>query len=150
LTACAPAGGPEPTPFKGGDLEVQRAQFDAWLARELTRRAWIAELPRCPQHMGDLDPQVWRKVLRANQYLHPGGVYAVRSKPLPGGHGNQCVFDAEGQLMLGAPAAGTADAVSPIGLVSAIRHYVHDIVPFIVARRLGRLRDYLRVRPIWY
>ncbi len=150
LPACAPVDGPNASPFKGGDPEVEAAQFDTWLEDELTRSAWIEGLPRCPEHMADLDPRVWREVTRANRRLHPGGAYAVRSKPLQGGHGNQCVFDAEGRLMLTAPAAGTADAATPVGLASYLRHYVHDILPYKVALRLGRLPDYLRVRPIWH
>ena len=71
--------------------------------------------------------------------------FARRSPP--GGHSNQCVYDAAGKLMLDIPAAGSADfkANEP----PYLDHLFHDVWTYERAVELGgnNVDKYYEVRP---
>lgn len=123
--------------------------FNEWLSLERSDTSWLQELTPCPPNVamctnenGWHDPKGG-----VSQSYHPGGVFEVRSFTTPGNHSNQCIYDADGALMKDIPAAGTADfRPCPIkGL--CMSHYLHDVKPFELADKLGRVKDYYDVRP---
>lgn len=84
------------------------------------------------------DEETWEKPLeigkgikgRITAKYHPGGAYEMRSTPTASGHGNQCVYDSDGNLIEGDNfAAGSADFVAPAGKISK-GHIKHDVDPF--------------------
>jgi len=128
--------------------------FDEWMRLERANTGWLNELPRCPKKICvdskakkaiNPDPKVWEAPSGANPF-HKGAVYEMRSKPTPGDHSNQCSYDADGNVMTGIPAGGTADYRSVTGL--RIGHVLHDVNPALKAGELGRMSDYYDVRPV--
>jgi RHS repeat-associated protein len=119
--------------------------FDEWLRLERGNTQWLDELTPCPQTIDQCVGEEWEESGPANP-LHVPGVYEVRSKPTPGRHSNQCVYDAAGKLMVGIPSGGTADYKAYEGFASA--HTPHDVAPYFLANVLGRDVDYYSVRPV--
>ncbi|MFT5766067.1 MAG: hypothetical protein ACI8X3_003505 [Saprospiraceae bacterium] len=85
-------------------------------------RAWDSNLPACPctyaeaQNMDETDCPSgrWSDCGGANQDYHFGGTSEVRWLPAStGAAGQQCVYDASGQLITQGIAAGSPDRVSP-------------------------------------
>ncbi|MGD0900923.1 MAG: hypothetical protein ABR915_24080 [Thermoguttaceae bacterium] len=58
---------------------------------------------------------------------HPGAVYELRTKNPEkyGGSGEQCNYDAKGNLITNGPGAGTADKSGP-----GVNHKQEDVYPF--------------------
>ena len=95
--------------YKGKQL------FDEWLNLEQSNTGWVAEIPKCPCSLDDLDSATWGAPTPANQSFHPGGAWETRSKKTQGGHGGQCIYGADRQLVTSIPAAGSADYRRPDG-----------------------------------
>jgi hypothetical protein len=127
--------------------------FDEWLRLERTNTAWTDELLTCPCELDGTDTEQWQnpRYFPSGVPFHPGGTYDVRSILTPGGHGSQCIYDSSGNLVVVPPGAGSADYRGFAGLsdpFGAIQHYGHDVAPFNLADRLGRVNDYYDVRPV--
>lgn len=68
--------------------------------------------------------------------LHPGGKSAVRQRiPSDSGAGSQCVYDNDGNLMVGPFGGGTLDRYSPTQ--HPIRHFFWDVAPYVACCRLS-------------
>lgn len=138
--------------------------FDEWLRLERTRGAWWTSLPKCPSKLcvrkngTPVNPDSAKWIVSASHSVtleryHPGGAYELRSVPV-GHFGNQCVYDASGDLMRSFPSAGTVDYYAPgfsgVGIVDVlVGHYPHDVNTFELSRTLNRISDYYSVRPSW-
>ena len=64
------------------------------------------------------------------------------------GHGNQCCYDQQGNIIVGPPGGGTVDRVAPGR--SKIDHFFEDVLPFIWCCKgeFSNCRDtYYRYRP---
>jgi hypothetical protein len=128
--------------------------FDEWLRLERANRDWLDEIPNCPCTVDPAEGFVagdqWAPLETAGvvvNYFHgPKAKFELRSWPSPNGHGNQCTYDRSGNLIRSAPDAGSADYYSPNG--SLWSHWAHDVHPFSIAARLGRIDDYYDVRPV--
>lgn len=132
--------------------------FLEWLRLERTRGAWWSELPQCPSKLcirkngkpANPDSLKWKDPSRGGSILakyHPGGVYEMRSLPV-NGHGNQCVYDGEGNILTGPPAGGTVDWAAP-GWGYFWGHGPHDVYTYEKAVKLHRVKLYYAVRPSW-
>jgi hypothetical protein len=120
--------------------------YDEWLRLERENTDWLKELPRCPRTLDECRGEEWEEVGPANQYHRPG-VFELRSKPTPGGHATQCVYNPAGQLILDIPAAGSADYKAFEGL--GLGHSLHDVLPYERALQLGgkNVGLYYEVKP---
>jgi RHS repeat-associated protein len=141
-------------PFDGDYGYAGETTFNEWLRLERSNLGWLEEVPECPC---GVDPEAgysagpdWNPLSATTiveWWYHGAGIWwATRSSPTAGGHGNQCLYDSRGKLITDMPRAGSADYVSPD--VSTLRHNLHDVQPFNLAYRLGRVNDYFDVRPI--
>lgn len=76
----------------------------------------------------------------------------VRSKPTKGGHTNQCTYGIDRNLIrFQRPAAGTADYKEcRFPIFDCKEHKEHDVDPYSLAVKLGRMDDYYSVRPTIY
>lgn len=70
-------------------------------------------------------------------FLHTYYVLVLSS--LTGGSGQQCCYDGNGNLITGPPGGGTVDLVSPD--VSTFRHFIHDVVPYLLCCKAGVFSD---------
>lgn len=140
-----------------GDRYSDIQLFDEWLALERSRGAWWTSLPKCPSKLcirkdgtpANPDATKWKQP-DSPFYLknyHPGGVFEMRSIPV-NGHGNQCVYDASGNILVGPPSGGTVDWHVP-GLDLLWGHGLHDMNTYELGKSLKRLEDYYTVRPSW-
>lgn len=141
-----------------GDEYSGRQLFEEWLRLERNRGAWWTRLPRCPSKLcikkdgtpANPDSSKWKDPSRGGRILskyHPGGVFEMRSLPVDG-HGNQCVYDEKGDVLIGPPSGGTVDWASP-GWTYLWGHRPHDVHTYELAVRLAMVKDYYSVRPSW-
>ena len=96
-------------------------------------------------------------LLSCGMRYHPVGRYGLRTRDTSKyeGHGNQCIYDNEGNLIREIPTAGTVDWVGPGGL--KIEHRNADVLQFENAVRIDSacggngkyVRMYYEVRPSW-
>jgi hypothetical protein len=123
------------------------------LELELANTGWLKELTPCPKKIcinkktktaTNPKEEIWKAPGRANPE-HGGAFYEMRSKPTLGGHANQCCYNEDGLIMTGIPAGGTADYVSH-GLGTG--HFLHDLRPWWLAKKLYSAHDYYKVRPV--
>jgi hypothetical protein len=122
--------------------------FDEWLRLERQDMSWLVELPECPKKLKpECTLEGWHDPTAANP-LHPEGVYEIRSHTTPRGHSNQCIYDANEDLMTSFPAAGSADFVACPYPPVCPGHFFHDVRPFFYADDLGRIDEYYSVRPV--
>ena len=132
--------------------------FEEWLALERSRGAWWTSLPQCPSKLcirkdgtpANPDSTKWKQPTRGGSILrryHPDGVFEMRSLSVAD-HGNQCVYDASGNILVGPPSGGTVDWRSP-GLSYLWGHGPHDVSTYELAEKLKRIPDYYSVRPSW-
>lgn len=94
---------------------------------------WWSKLPHCPctillKEDGcpliAFDGEDWTAPKRTR---HWGGTWEIRSMPQDKyGPGQQCVYDAKGNLINDGPGAGTPDKVSPGGIGPTICHILND------------------------
>ena len=131
--------------------------FSEWLALELARGTWWTNLPKCPLRLcirmdgtpENPDSRTWKQPERGGPILHryhPNGVFEMRSLPV-GDHGNQCVYDEDGNILVGPPSGGTVDWFTPGA--SLWEHRAHDVKTYEAAEKLKRIPDYFSVRPSW-
>lgn len=82
-------------------------------------------------------------------FFHPGGFKSFRSRsPNDQGHGQQCVYDNQGNNMVGPFGGGTADWVSPES--SYLGHFFKDVLPWLGCCKPGDLAEcqkYYNKRP---
>ncbi len=71
----------------------------------------------------------------------------MRSRPVDG-HGNQCVYDQQGKILIGPPSGGTVDWAAP-GWTYLWGHGPHDVYTYEAAEKLMKVNDYYSVRPSW-
>jgi len=87
-------------------------------------------LPDCPckfdEDLKDEGDGTWSANFNSN-WFHPGASKEMRWTPLNGGPGQQCTYDAEGNLITGGLAAGTPDKHSPSSNI--LGHTAHDVAP---------------------
>lgn len=135
-------GGLSPPVAPAYNTYSDRQVFDEWYALERTRGAWWSSLPKCPKCISVVggkaknpESSKWlnpRKPSNAEENLHPGTAWSLRSKPDVAGHANQCTYDEVGALLVDAPASGTVDWYKS----GTQTHYAHDVEPIYVASRL--------------
>ena len=114
-----------------------------------------------------LTPDSTFRLFAKNPY-HPDGEYELRSaNPTQDDHGNQCIYDCNGDLItnrydsfgniIGKPSAGSADYVSPGNSIS-LGHLSNDVSPFNIILELEKYGEdvsslytaYYKVRPAYY
>jgi hypothetical protein len=150
-------------------LSEKARWFDKWYAAEKADPSWIEPLPPAPCKLEfdghkwlNPDPVVWDNPHRPfqGQKYHPGAVTEIRTvKTRAGsrGQGEQCTYDANGNLITHGPGAGTADRYSPnfwVGFLGG-GHLEADVKPFDYALDLDRngwngggyVQKYIEVRP---
>ena len=124
-----------------------------WHERECKRgAAWMAKLPNCPCSIGvsprNPNPRIWedpKKPGALERPGHPNAENCMRSKPTPGGHGQQCCYDGMGRLITSGPSAGTVDYVSPGQ--SVFGHNQEDVKPYYTCSSRNATWIYLQHRP---
>uniref|UniRef100_UPI0025925716 RHS repeat-associated core domain-containing protein n=1 Tax=uncultured Psychrobacter sp. TaxID=259303 RepID=UPI0025925716 len=124
-------------------------RFNEWLRLEESDMGWLGELQglECPIRIEDVTGPNWNEVGQANEFHRPG-VFEARSRETAGGHSNQCVYTAGGDLMTEPPAAGSVDKAACGIMYACPIHYLQDVQPYQLAERLGRIDDYYKVRPV--
>jgi hypothetical protein len=136
---------------RGRSMYPPEQVFGEWLDLERSEMEWLERVPECACTTDEIDFTKWTPLTPANQYYHPGAVHSNRSipRPLTSHHGGQCMYDKNGNLIMGPPGGGSADFFSPSSLIGALKHYNHDVVPFELAKSLGpsSVIDYFSVRP---
>jgi hypothetical protein len=146
---------PSPTTFPADEQQVGMVGR-YWLnyARSLDTiyPGWLGVLPACPCTDADAkaDPSTWAGPGGCPPDYHPGAVTGYRSvksyQSNPGtNHGQQCCYDAKGNLITEGAAAGTPDITqAPAGAretlsgvttdapgpLSVASHYNTDVLPF--------------------
>jgi len=70
----------------------------------------------------------------SEKYHGEGSMYDMR-REMPGGKGQQCIYDTEGKLLTDYR-AGTPDKHSPSDTKGFLDHWKHDVTPFEMALRL--------------
>lgn len=127
-----------------------RTVFNTWANHNSTNATWLANLPPPPNKLivnggNALLPTSasanWNAPERfpTNSYMHPKAVFELRSNPIPGGHGHQATYDAQGNIITAGIKAGTADFASPSRKYMLMRlddHRVTDVKPYIQALQL--------------
>jgi len=76
-------------------------------------------------------PEGWELVGDPSEKNHPGGYYDLRRSE--GGHGQQCVYDKEGQLITHGLGMGTADFSYPSWRNLWSDHVNNDVSPYDIA-----------------
>ena len=139
---------------KYGTKKVE-AWFNRWFNKQKTDMGWVNDLPDCPckLDMSGGEPKSPSKEFSGpstilKQFLHPGAKWELRSK-----EGQQCCYDADGNLLTSGPGAGTADKESPASKLNSPFHFVADVLPFFIAYHLDKnthgdhVDQYIEVRP---
>ncbi|MCP4369461.1 MAG: RHS repeat-associated core domain-containing protein, partial [Deltaproteobacteria bacterium] len=118
--------------------------FDAWFELENKRGEWWIGLPLCPQKLckdekgkpkkPKANSDKWdnpRTPPAAESALHPNPKtkWSMRSKPISL-HANQCLYDANCELLRTPPSSGTVDWFHPI---TTTFHFDHDVAPIYLA-----------------
>ena len=180
-------GGPR-TPSPRWILTRQEI-FDEWYRLEKAQGSWWSSLPKCPKKLCiqkinrggtekafntyAADPSQWNEPDRptnAEENLHPGTTWSMRSKADGAGHANQCTYDTKGILLRTPPGSGTVDWYRS---GTQTHHYNHDVAPVYLANSLdggasmgvisstltggpsilgtpgANLNKYFEVRPLW-
>jgi RHS repeat-associated protein len=119
----------------------------------ITGEQWSSPQPDRATNSFAKEPKKWLapgRPSRAEQNLHPGAIWSMRSKADGQGHANQCTYDAEGVLLRDAPGAGTVDWKES----GTIPHFDHDVAPIYLANGLdggkgmGVINSTLRNGPV--
>ncbi len=128
-----------------------------WAGRQPNPATWTLALPDCPCRIsfdqgGDPvnpDSETWRPLEDADPTYHPSAQYCMRSQgPLiDGGPGQQCCYDATGDLITVGGGAGTPDMVAPTGWWDFLVHLEVDVAPYDRCKASGMLDCYLLHRP---
>ncbi|TWU37542.1 hypothetical protein Q31b_43300 [Novipirellula aureliae] len=145
------------SPHDDGDLPSNQDKFDDWVKDESLRGDWWIGLPKCPskicvltlktnsrlprEFFANPDPTDWHSPgpMGSNEgRYHPNGVYSMRSRSRNDAS-NQCVYDANGSLISGAPTHGTVDSSAPGSFPLA--HYLDDVAAVELAASLDGCWD---------
>lgn len=121
-----------------GRIIADQDRFSEKLGQE---DEWYSRLPDCPcEYTNNIDGReemcgVWSDCGNASQEFHYGATFEVRWSPNEAGKaGQQCMYDANRQLITGGLAAGSPDRISPRSCGSLTRstcgHYREDVLPF--------------------
>jgi hypothetical protein len=101
---------------------ANRASQRIGVSRDPKPKPWYDKLPPCPctyteaQKLAKQNGSGWMDCGAANQTYHYGASTEVRWKPSKHGQpGQQCTYDANGNLITSGIAAGSPDIVSPQG-----------------------------------
>lgn len=104
-------------------------------------------------HCANPDPKIWHDPKGGAEVgiWHPGASNCMRSHSTPSGAGQQCCYDADGQLITGGGGAGMPDLVSP----DNPGHVKADVEAFNIATYLDEhctmfpqfVDMYIEVRP---
>jgi hypothetical protein len=153
--------------------------FRAWYRTEVAElQSWLPKVKPCPCNLSCFDPpykycfgyftkdRVDHKICPTappgfmkpafNGGYHPGMTYELRENNCPDNcqPGNQCTYDANGNLLTTPPAAGSADRYSGgCGTFYNDNHRQDDVLPYDCAKQLdpnetlGLLDRYEDVRP---
>jgi RHS repeat-associated protein len=107
---------------------------------------WWSKLPHCPCTillnedgcpLIAFDGEDWTAPTRTR---HWGGTWEIRSMPQDKyGPGQQCVYDAKGNLINDGPGAGTPDKVSPGGIGPTIYHILNDGWQYLISTSFDHL-----------
>ncbi|MBQ3316149.1 MAG: hypothetical protein IJG70_09385, partial [Kiritimatiellae bacterium] len=107
---------------------------------------WWSKLPHCPCTIPlkedgcpliAFDGEDWTAPKRTR---HWGGTWEIRSMPQDKyGPGQQCVYDAKGNLINDGPGAGTPDKVSPGGIGPTICHILNDGWQYLISTSFDHL-----------
>lgn len=123
---------------------------------------WLDDLPDCPCELqfdndGDPinpDPDVWRNLGSGSQTYHPGSAWCMRSvcTGVENEPGQQCCYDADGQLITAGEGGGTPDIVAPCGGWWPFhnldpQHVQEDVDSYTQCKKAGMLDCYLFHRP---
>ncbi|TAG09461.1 MAG: hypothetical protein EAZ42_06970 [Verrucomicrobia bacterium] len=93
------------------------------------------------------DNMIWKDPKKPSSWekgLHPGAVWSMRS--IVQNPGNQCIYDAMGDISLDANTHGTADFKEE----GTSAHYEHDVEPVILADMLDRGHGGKGMSIIWF
>jgi len=143
--------------------------FDVWLEAEKNDTGWLGDIPSCPSSIEvcdktgepkECDNGDWGGLSDgwAVREFHPRADYCMRSRDF-NGSAQQCCYElsSDGKslnLIKSGESAGTPDRASASGILGSAWHWLadtghigHDVSPFNRASELGRINDYLMVRP---
>eukprot|EP00977_Amphora_coffeiformis_P006893 scaffold1508_cov178-Amphora_coffeaeformis.AAC.1 len=133
---------------KDGPEDCACQKCEEWAIPEIANRAWIETIPQCPCRVtfsgiyiivapsANVNPAVWEtdQACRPNigiglcSYFHNGASGCIRARGRTGRAGQQCCYNAAGNLITAGSGAGTPDRVS--GAVSVGDHGTADVEPF--------------------
>ncbi len=121
---------------------------------------WYALIPKCPCTLQDIEAlrppryKVEQDRKSISDVYHPGSAKCFRIKFSGQSSGNQCCFDADGNLITNGAGAGTPDRVGPISPVGVLEwpgyaldiagHWCCDVFPLDC---MWSLSQYLEIRP---
>jgi hypothetical protein len=150
----APGGGYSSRPIYCIDAKCYCC---CWQNLQPNPPTWLQTLQNCPctvptDQNGNLivpDGSLWSPCAPD---FHPGAVFCMRSDcdSIPdGAPGQQCCYDANGNLITVGPAAGTPDQVAPCGSIFGDigTHLDEDVDPFRFCMDAGMVDCYLFHRP---
>ena len=55
-----------------------------------------------------------------------------------GGHGNQCCYDSNDNIIVGPPSGGSVDKVAPTGVLDFLKHQQEDVIPYLLCCKWSR------------
>ena len=133
---------------RDGPEDCACQKCEEWAIPEIADRDWIDAIPVCPCRVTfsgfyvtvtpstDVNPDDWETDLacRPNigiglcRYFHRGASGCIRAPARTGRAGQQCCYDAEGDLITAGSGAGTPDRVS--GAVDTGDHDTADVEPY--------------------
>ncbi len=128
-----------------------------WANMQPDPPTWVQGLPACPCQLAldqngnpiNPDPTVWGNP-HVPTCCHPGAAWCIRSDcpSIENGPGQQCCYDASGNLITVGEGAGTPDMVAPCGLIGYDPQHIEvDVTSFRFCKMAGMLDCYLRHRP---
>jgi hypothetical protein len=110
---------------------------------------WADKIPVCPllanqaeERFNDCRGVAWAQSNSLLGIYHPGAAFSVRSAeptyityqtllgPIRYGHGQQCTFNTDGELITSGRGAGTPDFFSPATSSGFILHLIYDVLPW--------------------
>lgn len=96
---------------------------------------WYYCIPPCPCTVAELQAFSWNKnvtVVYPDSHVHPFATSCARVKFDDCCAGNQCCYDARGNLITGGQGAGSPDKVSPTGICALPGHVLNDFLPYVL------------------
>ncbi len=127
----------------------ERDKCRSWAAKEQQDQSWLDALPSCPCTLMDIPPGEFTEPAPPS-CCHPGAAKCIRStiaseSDCPSGQ--QCCYDAKGNLITDGDGAGTPDKTAPNGPICTKKHYDDDVKPYTWCRDGSELDTYRKARP---